>query len=65
MAVEADPAGFHHQARLEHQLCVPAVELNGESYRLKHSKSGARSAPVQQVVDPENVDLDTGEISSS
>jgi hypothetical protein len=34
---------------------------------LKHSKSRrrARSAPVQQVVDPENVDPDTGEISSS
>lgn len=51
--------------RLTHHVHI--LELNGESYRLKHSKSRrrARSAPVQQVVDPENVDPDTGEISSS
>jgi DNA replication protein DnaC len=50
--------------RLTHHVHI--LELNGESYRLKHSKSRrrARSAPVQQVVDPENVDPDTGEISS-
>jgi DNA replication protein DnaC len=51
--------------RLTHHVHI--LELNGESYRLKHSKSRrrARSAPVQQVVDPENVDPDTGEISLS
>ena len=51
--------------RLTHHVHI--LELNGESYRLKHSKSRRRprSAPVQQVVDPENVDPDTGEISLS
>jgi DNA replication protein DnaC len=51
--------------RLTHHVHI--LKLNGESYRLKHSKSRrrARSAPVQQVVDPENVDPDTGEISLS
>jgi hypothetical protein len=63
MAVEAGAASIDPQARVEHQLCVPAVELNGESYRLKHSKSRrrTRSAPAQELL----VDPDTGEISSS
>jgi DNA replication protein DnaC len=52
--------------RLTHHVHI--LELNGESYRLKHSKSRrrARSAPAQQLpADPESVDPDTGEIRSS
>jgi len=33
MAVEAGAASIDPQARVEHQLCVPAVEMNVESYR--------------------------------
>jgi DNA replication protein DnaC len=47
--------------RLTHHVHI--LELNGESYRLKHSKSRrrTRSAPAQELL----VDPDTGEISSS
>jgi DNA replication protein DnaC len=47
--------------RLTHHVHI--LELNGESYRLKHSKSRqrTRSAPAQKLL----VDPDTGEISSS
>jgi len=51
MAVEADPAGFHHQARVEHQLCVPAVSMNGDSYRLKQSKRRQRAARAASIPD--------------
>ena len=52
--------------RLTHHVHI--LELNGESYRLKHSRSRRRSksAAVQQpVVDAESLSPDTGEVSSS
>jgi hypothetical protein len=35
MAVEAGVAGIGHQARAKCQLCVPAVNIKGRSYRLR------------------------------
>jgi DNA replication protein DnaC len=52
--------------RLTHHVHI--LELNGESYRLTHSRSRRRSksAAVQQpVVDAESLSPDTGEVSSS
>jgi hypothetical protein len=34
--------GIDLQPRVEHQLCVPAIEMNGDSYRLKQSKQRQR-----------------------
>jgi hypothetical protein len=33
MTVEADVAGIDFQKAAKHQLCVPSVEMNVESYR--------------------------------
>jgi DNA replication protein DnaC len=52
--------------RLTHHVHI--LELNGESYRLKHSRSRRRSksdAVQQPVVDAESLSPDTGEVSSS
>ena len=35
MAVEPGAAGIDPQGRVEHQLCVPAVSIEGASYRLR------------------------------
>jgi len=50
MAVEAGAAGIEFQARVKHQLCVPAIEIKGDSYRLREKRrSGllkANTAPA-------------------
>jgi hypothetical protein len=33
--------GIDQQARVEHQLCVPAIAIEGESYRLKEARERA------------------------
>lgn len=50
--------------RLTHHVHI--LELNGESFRLKQSKSGRRSRPPagQPAVDAESVEPKTGEVSS-
>ena len=49
MAVEAGAAGIDLQARVEHQLCVPAVEMNVESYRRRSAttRQRQRQAPAR------------------
>jgi hypothetical protein len=51
MAVEPGAAGIDPQGRVEHQLCVPAVSLNGDSYRLKQSKRRQRAARAASIPD--------------
>jgi hypothetical protein len=45
MAVEVGATGIDPQAGVEYQLCVPPVEMNGESYRLAQSKRRRRTFP--------------------
>jgi len=50
MAVEPGAAGIAPQGRVEHQLCVPAVQIAGESYRLKDKRRAgimARPQPTE------------------
>jgi len=45
MAVEAGVAGIGHQARAKCQLCVPAVEMNVESYRRRAAAARVARKP--------------------
>ena len=70
MSVKAGFAGIGGQAGVEHQLCVPAITMNGDSYRLKQS-AGRRRAAVsaeraeQNQATTEAVDAETGEITET
>ena len=44
VTVEADVAGIDLQGRAKCEFCVPAVSMNGESYRLAQSKRRRRTA---------------------
>jgi hypothetical protein len=44
VTVEADVAGIGLQGRAKCEFCVPAIEMNGESYRLRQSKQRQRDS---------------------
>ncbi|MBN1964627.1 MAG: ATP-binding protein, partial [Anaerolineae bacterium] len=48
--------------RLTHHVHI--LELNGDSYRLKQSKSRRRKTPSDDASPAETIDPETGEISS-
>jgi len=52
VAVEAGIAAISRQGRAKCQLCVPAVEMNGGSYRLKQSRARRRKGGNQAGSDP-------------
>jgi hypothetical protein len=50
MSVEAGAAGIGPQAGAEHQFCVPAVSMNGESFRLATSKKAQREGLATNAI---------------
>ena len=65
MKVEADTVGIEAQGNTECELCVPAVEMNGDSYRLKQSAGSRRAAATaeQNQATADVFDPGTGEIT--
>ena len=53
MAVEAGAAGIEFQARVKHQLCVPAIHIEGASYRLRqHADLFPEALRVSGIASP-------------
>jgi hypothetical protein len=50
MTIEAGAAGIDLQAPAKHQLCVPAVTIRGDSYRLREKR---RSGLLKAGTEPD------------
>ena len=52
MAIQGNGVGIDLQVRVEHQLCVPAIEMNVESFRRRGAidrKNRALDTPLKKI----------------